>query len=93
MPDRTYTQQDKSPTSSSDIGGPSVEGPSVVPSSPGDAEKLSTAHPSSRISASERGGPENPRNNFQLAMWPDSGRDIEAASFLQKLQTSCLPPG
>ena len=29
----------------------------------------------------------------QLAVWPVSGKDTETASFLQKLQTSCLPPG
>ena len=65
--DRTCTQQDKSPGGSSDIGGPSVEGPSMVPSSPGVAERLSTAHPSSGISASERGDPENPRNNSSVS--------------------------
>ena len=90
MSDWTCTQQDKSPGSSSNIGGSRVEGPNMVPSSLGDAERLSTAHSSSGISAAERGAPEIIP---QLAVWPVSGRDTEAASFLQKLQTSCLPPG
>ena len=61
------TQQDKSPGSSSNIGGHSVEGPSMVPSSPGDAERLSTAYSYSGISAGERGDPENPRNNSSVS--------------------------
>ena len=87
--DRTCTQQDKSPGGSSDIGSPSVEGPSLVPSSSGDAERLSTAHPSSGISASERGDPENPRNNSSVSrvacLWEryrDSQLSTEASDFM-----------
>ena len=29
----------------------------------------------------------------QLAIWPVSGKDIETIAFLQKLQSSCWPPG
>ena len=67
MSDWTCTQQNKSPGSSSNIGGPSVEGTSMVPSSPGDVERLSTAHSSSGISAAESSGPENPRNNSSVS--------------------------
>ena len=34
-----------------------------------------------------------PEMTPQLAVWPVSGRDIESASFLQKLWTSCSLPG
>ena len=80
--------------SSSNLGGSSLEGPSLVSSSSKDVEGLSTTHPSTGVSAAEGGSTEGGRNNPSVSLVTCLRKsDTESTSFLQKLQTSCLPPG
>ena len=60
---RTCPQQDTGTGSSSCLGGSSVERPSLVSSSSGDVEGLSTTHSSTGVFAAERGSTESNRNN------------------------------
>ena len=63
VPNRMCPQQDTNTGSSSDLGSSSVERSSLVPSSSGYAERLSTSHSSTGISGAEGGSSKDTRNN------------------------------
>ena len=82
VPDRAFTQQDIGAGSSGSLGDSSLEGSNLVPSSSGDAERLSTTHTYSGVPTTEKGGTKS--SAPQLATWPVSGRDIVTATFPQR---------
>ena len=91
--DGTSTEQGGIPTGSGNFGRPSVESPDMVSCPTQDVERLPLPSLSSGGSNAEGEQLRQLEVTPQLAVWPVSGRSSETAAFLQRLQTSCWPPG
>ena len=64
----------------------------MVPSPPGDLGGSSLAHSPTGITSTKERIEKRSRDNSS-AVWPVSGKDTEAADFLQRLQNFCFPYG
>ena len=64
----------------------------MVPSPPGDLSGSSKAHSPTGITFTKERIKKRSRDNSS-AVWPVSGKDTEAADFLQWLRNFCFPHG
>ena len=73
-------------------GSTGLERLSLVPSPHGDLGGSSLAHSPTGITSTKERIKKRSRDNSS-AVWPVSGKDTEAADFLQRLQNFCFPHG
>lgn len=89
VPNRMSPQPSTSARGSGNIGGTSLEGSNLVCTSFGNVIRLPMPDSPTRLPFLERSSAK--RHRSQLAIWSVSGRDGEVATFLRRLQCSCLP--